>query len=179
MLREYEAEAEAEGEGPARPPFPGEPLPATAERFSRCLSRFSRAPWTLQRLCEVLLAPRNQYRRLHKVRRGSCPTQIDPTGNANARLALHPQLALAIEKCLMVTTEVEVTPDAPECPLLAELRPVNVNPPRVLLRVRSFVWLSHSMSVVAGGLQAVNEGSSREDIRSSRCKIGGAPPRST
>ena len=67
MLREYEQAAASEGVGPSRPAFPNEGLAATHERFRRCLSRFTRAPWTLQRLCEVLLAPQMQYTKLHKV----------------------------------------------------------------------------------------------------------------
>jgi hypothetical protein len=42
-------------------------LGETLERFKAALARFSAAPWTLQRLCELLLAPRNQYSQLHKV----------------------------------------------------------------------------------------------------------------
>lgn len=48
-------------------PCAGESLGETLERFKAALARFSAAPWTLQRLCELLLAPRNQYSQLHKV----------------------------------------------------------------------------------------------------------------
>ncbi|KAL6752646.1 PPP4R2-domain-containing protein [Haematococcus lacustris] len=106
VLEEYEARAAAEGAGPTRPAFPGESLACTQARFRRCLHRFARAPWTLQRLCELLLAPRTQYLKLHKV-------------------------ALAIEKCLMVTSEVPTLPDPPPPPALADLGAVNVNPPPV------------------------------------------------
>jgi hypothetical protein len=40
-----------------------------------------------------------------------------------------PQVALAIEKCLLVTTEVGLTPDPPPLPLLSALKPVNSCPP--------------------------------------------------
>lgn len=41
------------------------------------------------------------------------------------------QVALAIEKCLLVTTEVGLTAELPPLPLLADLKPVNDNPPPV------------------------------------------------
>ena len=47
----------------------------------------------------------------------------------SASLPLSVQVALAIEKCLMVTSEVGVSPDLPPPPLLSSLRPVNMNPP--------------------------------------------------
>lgn len=40
------------------------------ERFRRLLSGFDSHPWTLQRLCEVVLEPQKQYKRLHKLVRG-------------------------------------------------------------------------------------------------------------
>lgn len=67
VLKEYDAE-ENGTVGPPRPAFQNESLADTAERFRRYLRGFSQAPWTIQRLCEVLLAPRKQYRKLHKVR---------------------------------------------------------------------------------------------------------------
>ena len=39
----------------------------TVDRFKTQLSAFNQAPWTLQRLCELVLEPRKQYRLLHKV----------------------------------------------------------------------------------------------------------------
>lgn len=42
-------------------------VPALVERFSKLLSAFDSHPWTLQRLCEVLLEPQKQYKRLHKL----------------------------------------------------------------------------------------------------------------
>lgn len=44
-----------------------EDLPSTLARFRKILSGFSQAPWTLQRLCELLLEPRKQYQVLRKV----------------------------------------------------------------------------------------------------------------
>lgn len=69
-LRMYEAKdsEESGGVGPPRPARPGESLQQTISRFRHCLSRFTDAPWTMQRLCEVLLAPQMQYTKLHKVR---------------------------------------------------------------------------------------------------------------
>lgn len=42
-------------------------VPALVERFSKLLGAFDSHPWTLQRLCEVLLEPQKQYKRLHKL----------------------------------------------------------------------------------------------------------------
>jgi hypothetical protein len=42
-------------------------VPALLERFSKLLAAFDSHPWTLQRLCEVLLEPQKQYKRLHKL----------------------------------------------------------------------------------------------------------------
>ena len=41
--------------------------PQTVDRLKMMLAGFTNAPWTLQRLCEVLLEPRKQYSKLHKV----------------------------------------------------------------------------------------------------------------
>lgn len=38
------------------------------DRFKTLLLSFGAAPWTLQRLCELVLEPRKQYTQLHKVR---------------------------------------------------------------------------------------------------------------
>lgn len=71
-LREYEAAQAAElGDGPARPAIGDESLGDTVSRFRTCLARFNKAPWTLQRLCEVLLNPKRQYKQLHKVGAGA------------------------------------------------------------------------------------------------------------
>lgn len=37
------------------------------DRFVKLLAAFHSHPWTLQRLCEVLLEPQKQYKRLHKL----------------------------------------------------------------------------------------------------------------
>uniref|UniRef100_A0A7S3VKR3 Serine/threonine-protein phosphatase 4 regulatory subunit 2 n=1 Tax=Dunaliella tertiolecta TaxID=3047 RepID=A0A7S3VKR3_DUNTE len=101
-LRQYEQAQAADGEGPARPVIGDESLPEALSRFRTLLHGFTKAPWTIQRLCEILLNPTRQYRKLHK-------------------------LALAIEKCLMVTGEVGVTPRLPPPPLLSTLQHVNDN----------------------------------------------------
>jgi hypothetical protein len=55
--------------GPARPILDsdGGSVQQLGERFSRMLSGFDSHPWTLQRLCEVVLEPQKQYKRLHKL----------------------------------------------------------------------------------------------------------------
>lgn len=54
--------------GPPRPPPPGfEGSESLAARLHSLLDSFDAAPFTLQRLCEVLLEPRKQYARLDKV----------------------------------------------------------------------------------------------------------------
>lgn len=55
-------------EGPPRPPPAGfESVDALAARLHALLDGHEAAPFTLQRLCEVLLEPRRQYARLDKV----------------------------------------------------------------------------------------------------------------
>lgn len=103
QLRMFEA-AERVDVGPARPLESGDiDLSATIQRFTELLKQFEGAPWTLQRLCELLLEPRKQYQRLHK-------------------------LVLALEKLLLVTGEVAVTQSPPPPPQLNQLRRVN-DPP--------------------------------------------------
>ncbi|KAL4423113.1 hypothetical protein ABPG77_004796 [Micractinium sp. CCAP 211/92] len=95
---------EAEVEGPPRPPPAGfESVDALGARLHALLDGHEAAPFTLQRLCEVLLEPRRQYARLDKV-------------------------ALAIEKLLMVTSTRQPDTQLPPPPLLAALGGVNVNP---------------------------------------------------
>ncbi|GLI63729.1 hypothetical protein VaNZ11_006792 [Volvox africanus] len=100
VLTAYDAETRVE----VGPPGP-DSVSETIERFQKLLSAFSDAPWTFQRLCEILLEPKRQYSRLSK-------------------------LVLAIEKCLLVTTEQPPTdPDQlPPPPLCSSLGPVNTNP---------------------------------------------------
>lgn len=43
-------------------------VPDMLERLKAQLNSFSHAPWTLQRLCEIVLEPRKQYTKLPKVR---------------------------------------------------------------------------------------------------------------
>jgi hypothetical protein len=54
-------------------------VPALVQRFSKLLDAFDSHPWTLQRLCEVLLEPQKQYKRLHKL--------VRPALGLGARLA--------------------------------------------------------------------------------------------
>jgi PPP4R2 len=47
---------------------PSRPLPSGESVTLKCtLGSFQEAPWTLQRLAELLLEPQKQYRKLHKV----------------------------------------------------------------------------------------------------------------
>jgi serine/threonine-protein phosphatase 4 regulatory subunit 2 len=101
-LHEFEA-AEHVDVGPARPLPDNDSVDALCERFETLLEAFEGPPWTLQRLCELLLEPRKQYQRLHK-------------------------LALALEKLLLVTGEQEVTPDPGPAPRLSQLTRVNEAP---------------------------------------------------
>ncbi len=61
VLTAYDAETQVEV-GPSGP----DPISQTIERFKTLLSAFSDAPWTFQRLCEILLEPKRQYSRLPK-----------------------------------------------------------------------------------------------------------------
>ncbi|KAG1658944.1 hypothetical protein FOA52_010041 [Chlamydomonas sp. UWO 241] len=89
--------------GPSRGAMNNETTVATIERFKSRLSQYANAPWTLQRLCELVLEPRKQYRHLHKV-------------------------ALALEKCLLVTGETPPASAPPPLPSLSSLVGVNSNP---------------------------------------------------
>lgn len=55
--------------GPARPILgrSDDNVQQLCEHFSKLLEAFDRHPWTLQRLCELLLEPQRQYKRLHKL----------------------------------------------------------------------------------------------------------------
>ncbi len=109
-LREFEA-AEAVDIGPARPLLPdASSVDELLHRLSALLDGFSAPPWTMQRLCELLLEPRKQYSRLHK-------------------------LTLALERLLLVTGELpreRAPPPPPLLPLAELLARVNEPPPRPL-----------------------------------------------
>ena len=62
VLVSYDAEMHVE----VGPPGP-DCVSATIDRFKGLLAAFSDAPWTFQRLCEILLEPKRQYTRLPKV----------------------------------------------------------------------------------------------------------------
>ena len=79
-------------------------------RLCAALGALPAAPFTTQRLTEVLLEPGKQYAQLEK-------------------------LAAALEKLVTVTTTIPVTPDPPTpLPLLESLPDVNENPPPVQFR---------------------------------------------
>ena len=106
----------------------------TVDRFKTQLSAFNQAPWTLQRLCELVLEPRKQYRLLHKVRFTRLKgwrDRITPHFRPDHALCTINQVALAIEKCLAVTSEVAPHPSPPPAPLLSDLGAVNSNPPPI------------------------------------------------
>jgi len=105
-LAEYEEVEHAEI-GPAAPLQTAESLDVLRENLSAALDSFDQEPpFTIQRLCEVVLEPRKQYQKLDK-------------------------LALALEKLLLVTSTMPVATHPPPPPTLADLRPVNECPPAV------------------------------------------------
>lgn len=62
------ARTRTQGEGPPRPPPPGfEGCDSLGAHLHDLLGGYRGAPFTLQRLCELLLEPRKQYARLDKV----------------------------------------------------------------------------------------------------------------
>lgn len=237
MLTAYDAETRVE----VGPPGP-DSVAETIERFQKLLSAFSDAPWTFQRLSEILLEPKRQYSRLPKVRvhpalaapvwwgasQGSPPTHgrtqlcargrhskprtnhfcrvgagahglvqaggcsgMEGPGLSAARACAHmtrtdsmkatfalltglyvryciaslnfappdrtppasAQLALAIEKCLLVTTELPptATDQLPPPPLLTELGPVNANPAPVYTNSHHHGGGSHGGGHGGGG----------------------------
>ncbi|KAK9839629.1 hypothetical protein WJX81_001603 [Elliptochloris bilobata] len=103
VLAHFESEAAVEVGPPALLPG-GESGEAARRRLRGDLEAFGEeAPFTLQRLAEVLLEPRKQYARLDK-------------------------LVLALEKLLLVTSTVPAAAAPPPRPPLASLPPVNENP---------------------------------------------------
>lgn len=105
VLKEFEESNKVEV-GPPRPLPHGESVAALCDRLRGYLWEFSAAPWTSQRFCELLLEPRKQYNNLHK-------------------------LAAALEKLLLVTSELLPDTDLPPPPLLSELTDVNATPAHV------------------------------------------------
>lgn len=53
--------------GPPRPLANHESLPDLQKRLQQYLDSFTEAPFTFQRLCELLVEPQKQYAHLHKV----------------------------------------------------------------------------------------------------------------
>ncbi|CAL8467361.1 g6898 [Coccomyxa elongata] len=90
--------------GPMPPPGKGESVTDLIERLTKAVcAHTDAAPFTLQRLAELLLEPQKQYARLDK-------------------------LLLALEKLLLVTSPVERNAAPPPRPALHSLPPVNENP---------------------------------------------------
>lgn len=106
LLHDFDATEQVDV-GPPRPlPF-GDTLEGCYEVLLGYLDNLSNAPFTIQRLCELVLEPQKQYARLDKV-------------------------VVAIEKILMVVSTVSVCKNLPDRPCLAELQQVNENPKKVL-----------------------------------------------
>ncbi|BDA40349.1 probable serine/threonine-protein phosphatase 4 regulatory subunit at N-terminal half [Coccomyxa sp. Obi] len=90
--------------GPMPPQGIGESVTDLIERLTKAVcAHTDAAPFTLQRLAELLLEPQKQYARLDK-------------------------LALALEKLLLVTSTIEPNAAPPPRPALQTLPPVNENP---------------------------------------------------
>ncbi|KAK9916717.1 hypothetical protein WJX75_006200 [Coccomyxa subellipsoidea] len=103
VLLDYDSISKVEV-GPMPPPANGESIQQLVERLTQAVrAHSSAAPFTLQRLAELLLEPQKQYSRLDK-------------------------LALALEKLLLVTSTVAPQSSPPPRPALDSLPPVNENP---------------------------------------------------
>lgn len=104
VLEEFAAERSGEV-GPGRPMPQGGSLDEARTEMHKLLSEFTRAPFTIQRLSEILLEPQKQYKRLDK-------------------------LMLALDRLLHVTSTLDPADDAnlPPLPKLSSLGPVNENP---------------------------------------------------
>jgi len=89
--------------GPPRPSHNGTSLDTAAAALHDLLDSYSDPPFTIQRLCEVLLEPRKQYNRADK-------------------------LLFALDKLLSVTSTVALPGDLPPRPCLSWLGPVNEVP---------------------------------------------------
>ena len=66
VLQEYDERSKVEV-GPAPPPAEGESAADVFARLSGAVQAFSEAPFTIQRLAELLLEPRRQYMRTDKL----------------------------------------------------------------------------------------------------------------
>lgn len=107
VLRDYADEERVEI-GPSRPLPHNESLEDCIKRLSAGLNSLQAAPFTIQRIAELLLEPRKHYSRLVKI-------------------------ASAFEKVIFVTTIIATKMESlPPPPLLTALPPVNCNPPPVL-----------------------------------------------
>lgn len=107
VLRDYADEERVEI-GPSRPLPHNESLEDCIKRLSVGLNSLQDAPFTIQRIAELLLDPKKHYSRLVKI-------------------------ASAFEKVIFVTTIIATKIESlPPPPLLTALLPVNCNPPPVL-----------------------------------------------
>jgi hypothetical protein len=95
---------QAQETGPQRPMSGGRSLQQAREELHALLIALPGAPFTMQRLAELLLEPRKQYNRTDK-------------------------LVLALERILRVTSTLQPTQHPPPLPSLSSLGPVNENPP--------------------------------------------------
>eukprot|EP00210_Caulerpa_lentillifera_P005438 g5200.t1 len=103
VLRDYADEEQVEI-GPSRPLPQNESLDECISRYSKALHVFQDAPFTIQRIAELVLEPKKHYSRLQKI-------------------------AGAFEKLIFVTTSVPKMTSPPEPPpLITALPPVNSNP---------------------------------------------------
>ncbi|KAL3139514.1 hypothetical protein ABBQ38_003837 [Trebouxia sp. C0009 RCD-2024] len=101
VLQDFDAESKVEI-GPPLPLANDNSLADLQSRLHGYVNCFTEAPFTFQRLCELLVEPHKQYTYLHKV-------------------------ALAFERLLLVVKTQPVTGNLPPRPRIAELRPVNEN----------------------------------------------------
>ena len=103
-LDSFTADLAPDEAGPPRPMPAGGTLDDARASLHTLLDEFSSPPFTIQRLCELVLEPTKQYTRADK-------------------------LVLAIERLLIVTSTLKVAKNPPKRPSLASLGPVNENPP--------------------------------------------------
>ncbi|KAL0040804.1 hypothetical protein WJX79_005933 [Trebouxia sp. C0005] len=101
VLQDFDADRKVEI-GPPLPLANDNSVQDLQKRLLEYLDFFTEAPFTFQRLCELLVEPHKQYTHLHKV-------------------------ALAFERLLLVVKTQPITPNPPPRPRVSDLRPVNDN----------------------------------------------------
>jgi len=105
-ISDYERKEQEEC-GPPRPLMTAESPEALRRNLKAEIAKFENdPPFTIQRLCEVVLEPGKQYRTLDKY-------------------------AMSVEKLLLVSSTVPFGGDLPPLPRLGDLPPVNECPPPV------------------------------------------------